>query len=166
MSTPGTPPQRPPLLAAIAALKVAKCIACIFLAAAALHLVRPEVAGQFGEWLESSAWATRYALVSRMITWLLGLGPRQFEWFGFVAIGYAILYAVQGIGLWLGKRWAEYLIIVETGLLVPVEIGEMMHRFSTLKFTVFVVNLLIVAYLVHRLRLPRGGSTTPSHRAA
>jgi len=40
---------------------------------------------------------------------------------------YAVLYAVQGIGLIADRRWAEYLTIATTSLLLPVEFYELMR---------------------------------------
>ena len=108
-------------LVVIALYKFVKMAACVLLAAAAFDLVRPEVAMHFEHWLESLTWATRQGIVMRSIDWLLGLGPKQFRIFGAAAAVYAALYAVQGFGLWFSKRWAEYLVVIETCLLLPFE---------------------------------------------
>ena len=52
----------------------------------------------------------------------------------------------------LGKRWAEYFTIVTTGGLVPVEIYELARHFTVTKLVVTLVNLLIVWYLIVRVR--------------
>ncbi len=90
-----------------------------------------------------------------MGSWFSGLGPHQFRVFGAAAVIYALLYAVQGLGLWFGKRWAEYLIVVETGLLLPLEIWELLQHFSPFKLVVLCANAVIVGYLIHVLRKPR-----------
>ena len=38
---------------------------------------------------------------------------------------YSVLEGVEAVGLWLGKRWAEYLTFVSTIVLVPYEIHEL-----------------------------------------
>lgn len=144
--------RRPRALVVIALYKFVKMAACVLLAATAFNLVRPEVAMHFEHWLESLTWATRYGIVTRLINWLLGLGPTQFRIFGVAAIGYAALYAVQGVGLWLGKRWAEYLVVIETCLLLPFDSWELLHRFSALKLAVLVANVVVVVYLIRLLR--------------
>jgi len=150
-----TPPRRSRVLTLIALFKLAKSIACIVLAAMAFHLLQPDVAAHVGRWLESLTWATRHGLVMRAIEWFVDLGPRQFRVFGTAALAYAVLYAVQGVGLWFGRRWAEYLVVVETGLLLPIEVWELQHRFSVFKLGVLLTNIVIVAYLIHVLRKPR-----------
>ena len=140
-------------LVVIALYKFVKMAACVLLAAAAFNLVRPEVAIHFEHWLESLTWATRHGIVTHSINWLLGLGPKQFRMFGAAAAVYAALYAVQGFGLWFGKRWAEYLVVIETCVLLPFEIWEFLHRFSVFKLAVLVANVVVVIYLVRLLRM-------------
>ena len=35
---------------------------------------------------------------------------------------YAVMEGVEGAGLWLGRRWAEYLTLVATIVFVPYEV--------------------------------------------
>lgn len=158
---PAAAAARPRALALIAVYKLIKTAACLVLAFASFHLVRADVVARFDGWLESLAWTTRHALVVRLIDWLLGLGPHQYQLFGFAALAYATLYAVQGGGLWLGKRWAEYLVVIETGLLLPLELWELHHRFSAFKLIAFVVNVAVVLYLLRLLRT-RSSAGEPS----
>lgn len=141
-----------PALAAIALYKFVKAAGCILLAALALQLLDPARVAVLGHWLESLHWLTRYGLAARLVNHLLGLDPGQFVLLGTVASGYALLYLVQGVGLWRGKRWAEYLVVVEGGLLLPLEGWELAHRFTPFKLGVLAANLAIVAYLVRVLR--------------
>jgi len=64
------------------------------------------------------------------------------------------------VGLWFARRWAEYLTFVETGILVPVEIYEIVGKVTPLKVLTLVLNLAVVIYLLfaHRLFGLRGGA--------
>jgi uncharacterized membrane protein (DUF2068 family) len=53
----------------------------------------------------------------RLISHLAGLGPRQAQRDGAIAIGYGALEAVEGYGLLRRRQWAEYLTVVATALL-------------------------------------------------
>jgi uncharacterized membrane protein (DUF2068 family) len=79
---------------------------------------------------------------------------------GIALIAYAVLEGVEGIGLWLGKRWAEYLTFVSTSVLLPLEIYEIINRGTVLKVIGFVINLAVVIWLLFRKRLfgLRGGA--------
>jgi uncharacterized membrane protein (DUF2068 family) len=66
---------------------------------------------------------------------------------------------LETVGLWLGRRWAEYLTLVETSVLVPYEVYELAHGISALKVIGLVLHLAILIYLAvaHRLFGFRGG---------
>jgi hypothetical protein len=78
---------------------------------------------------------------------------------GIVVIAYAALEATEMVGLWLAKRWSEYLTFVATIVFVPFEIYELTKSITTLKVVALVLNLAIAAYLLLAKRLfgARGG---------
>jgi uncharacterized membrane protein (DUF2068 family) len=78
---------------------------------------------------------------------------------GVALSAYAALEGVEMIGLWMGRRWAEYLTFLATAALLPLEIYELSQRVSVLKIVALVLNLAIVAYLIAAKRLfgVRGG---------
>jgi uncharacterized membrane protein (DUF2068 family) len=73
-----------------------------------------------------------------------------------VALGlfaYAGLQLVEGVGLWMLKRWGEYVAVVATSAFLPLEVYELTHHVTWLKVAALVVNLAAVAYLVWTKRL-------------
>jgi uncharacterized membrane protein (DUF2068 family) len=80
------------------------------------------------------------------------LRGHQVEVFGAAALGYGALELVEGVGLFLRKRWAEWLTVVATSLLVPLELYELVHKASALKAAGLAVNVAIVLYLVRVVR--------------
>ena len=78
---------------------------------------------------------------------------------GFLLVAYATLEAVEMVGLWFTKRWAEYLTFVATTLFVPLEVYELLSSFGWLKVATLVINLAVVLYLLLGKRLfgLRGG---------
>jgi uncharacterized membrane protein (DUF2068 family) len=79
---------------------------------------------------------------------------------GLVVAAYAALEGAEAVGLWLQKRWAEYLTFIATTLLLPLEIYELTHTVSPLKIFTFVLNVAVVVYLLVAKRLfgLRGGA--------
>jgi len=65
---------------------------------------------------------------------------------------YSAVFLTEGVGLALGKRWAEYLTIGTTASLLPLEIYELAKRASISKVLALVINLAVVVYLVLELR--------------
>jgi len=72
--------------------------------------------------------------------------------FGVLAIAYGALEGVEAFGLWRRRRWAEWLTVIATSLFLAPEIWELTKGVSLLKVGALVANLLIVGYLVWRLR--------------
>jgi len=72
-----------------------------------------------------------------------------------IAVGtglYAVLYSVEGIGLWFEQAWAEYLAIVATSGFIPIECYELLQKASIHRGILLILNLAIVAYLVVDVR--------------
>ena len=80
------------------------------------------------------------------------VGPGKDMVFGVVALAYGVLEGAEAYGLWRRRRWGEWLTVVATSLLLIPEIWELTKGASPLKVGALVVNMLIVAYLVRRLR--------------
>jgi uncharacterized membrane protein (DUF2068 family) len=72
---------------------------------------------------------------------------------GAALLGYGLLEGVEAVGLWFGKRWAEYLTFVATTILLPLEIYEIIHEGTVLKVIGFIINLAVVVWLLWRKRL-------------
>ncbi len=66
---------------------------------------------------------------------------------------------IEAFGLWYQRRWAEYLTLIVTTSLLPLEIYELAHRLSPFKILTFLINLAVVLYLLLAKRLfgLRGG---------
>jgi uncharacterized membrane protein (DUF2068 family) len=80
----------------------------------------------------------------------------------YLAIGlalYALLELAEAIGLWLGRRWGEYLAMVATSVFLPYEVYDLTVKVTWLRAGALVINLLLVLYLVWTKRLfgVRGG---------
>ncbi len=78
--------------------------------------------------------------------------PKQLKELSLGTFLYAGLFATEGVGLLMRKRWAEYFTIITTSGLVPLELFELYRHFTPVKLAVLLINLLIVLYLVRRVR--------------
>ncbi len=90
---------------------------------------------------------------------LFALSTTKLYLIGAAVAAYTLVLAVEAVGLWFARRWAEYLTLVETGILVPIEIYELTTHVSALKVVTLILNLAVVAYLLLAKRLfgLRGG---------
>lgn len=74
-------------------------------------------------------------------------------------VAYAVIELIEGVGLWLAKRWGEYFAVVATAAFLPIEIYELTEKQSAFKLATFALNVLAVLYLLLAKRLfgLRGG---------
>jgi uncharacterized membrane protein (DUF2068 family) len=78
--------------------------------------------------------------------------PKQLRELSAGTFIYAALFLTEGTGLLLRRHWAEYFTIITTALFIPLEIYELFGHFTVTKLVVTAINLLIVWYLVARVR--------------
>jgi uncharacterized membrane protein (DUF2068 family) len=69
------------------------------------------------------------------------------------AMAYAVLEGTEGVGLAMQRRWAEYLTVIATGIAIPYEAYEVIHRVTLFKVGALLLNVAVVAYLAYRKRL-------------
>ncbi|MEO9222832.1 MAG: DUF2127 domain-containing protein [Mycobacteriaceae bacterium] len=77
----------------------------------------------------------------------------------FLLIAYAVLELVEGVGLWLLKRWGEYFAVIATAIFLPLEVYDMTRGITATRLAAFVINVAAVLYLLVSKRLfgLRGG---------
>ena len=87
------------------------------------------------------------------------LTPRTLTYLAIGLAVYALIELVESVGLWLGQRWGEYFAMVATSVFLPYEIYDLTVKITWLRVAAFVINLLLVIYLVWSRRLfgVRGG---------
>ena len=74
---------------------------------------------------------------------LLSLRASTLHELGIALLVYALLAGLEAVGLWLTKRWAEYLTFIVATLLIPLEIYEIIQRATPLKVIAFLINLAV-----------------------
>jgi uncharacterized membrane protein (DUF2068 family) len=72
---------------------------------------------------------------------------------------YSIVEGVEAVGLWMQKRWAEYLTALATAGFLPLEINELAKRVTVVRVGALVINVIVLIYLLWAKRLfgIRGG---------
>ncbi len=142
-------------LRVIAAYKLLKAIGLVIVASAAFGFVGHDHLEEFSDWLINLPLRHGHGFLVRLIDRLFAFGPRKFEAIGIAACIYASVFLVEGWGLWREKRWAEYLTVIVTASLIPIEVWEIYEHVTWVKVAAFAANIAIVAYLVYLLKRPR-----------
>ena len=87
-----------------------------------------------------------------LLVWLLNIDEKELRLLSIGTVLYSALFSVEGIGLWFARTWAEYLTVFSTAGLIPVELYELIKKMSATKSAVLFFNIVIVLYLLRRLR--------------
>jgi len=146
------------MLRLIAAFKLLKGVLLIVVGISALKLIHTDI----GSWL--TEWVIRFGLdpggrhVGRFLLKAAELTPNRLKEIGVGSLVYSALFLTEGIGLWLLKRWAEWLTVIITASLIPVEIYEIYRHLTPVRILLLLINVAVVAYLVHRIRSDRGAA--------
>lgn len=98
---------------------------------------------------ESYILESKITFIDFILDKILNLNPKTLRLSGIAAAFYAGITAVEAIGLWHEKAWAEILVIVLVGVSVPLEILELLHGITLLKLIVFLINIAVLSYLIH-----------------
>ena len=140
------------MLRLIAVFKFSQALTLIGVALAAFQLLRPEVAVLVQDWIDRLPIASEQNAVEHFVGWATGLAPHEVLGIGVGALLYALLFLVEGVGLWRGKSWAEWLTVVATSLPIPLEIFEVWRHISVLRVGALVLNVIVVALVAWHLR--------------
>ena len=138
------------VLRLIAIFRHIKAVLLIITGMAALRLVKPGAVQQVTDWVMSMPLATQHEFVGRALAKITRLPPQRIEQLAIVLFLYAALFIVEGVGLWMGKVWAEWLSIVATTSFIPFEVYEVAHKTTFLRVAILVANIAIVIYLLYR----------------
>jgi len=162
---PGTHSQRGLLL--IGAFKLFKSATLIAVGIGALRLLHKDIAAEAANWIDSLDLDPNNPYVVRLLEKLSALDPHKLKALGAGTFVYAAIYLVEGVGLVLRKRWAEYVTIISTAGFIPLEAYEIAKKVNFLRIAVLLVNVAIVVYLIWDLRrasgTPGSQQTTASH---
>ncbi|BBZ30951.1 hypothetical protein MMAD_52460 [Mycolicibacterium madagascariense] len=74
-------------------------------------------------------------------------------------VAYAVIELIEGIGLWLLKRWGEYFAVIATSVFLPLEVHDLLKGVTPTRALTFAINVAAVVYLLVSKRLfgLRGG---------
>lgn len=146
------------MLRVIAVFKFLKGAMLVGLALGSFKLLHRDVGGVAEHWAESLRLDPANRWVEVALAKAANLRPDHIKKLGMGSLLYAGLFFAEGTGLWLQKLWGEWLTVIITSTLVPVELYEIYRHPSAVKVAVLVINLAIVTYLIHGIR-KRGGNS-------
>jgi uncharacterized membrane protein (DUF2068 family) len=148
-------PSRGRGLQLIAAFKLLKGFALLAVSIGALKLLHKDLAPVVEHWINIFQVDPHNHFIHKLLEKLAILDDRRLKELSVGTFLYAAIFFIEGVGLALRKRWAEYFTIITTSSLLPIEIYELAKHASLGKGFALLINLSVVAYLVRELRRTR-----------
>src|SRR5277367_2115408 len=146
------PEPRFGVLRTIALYKIVKVVLLLAVAYGELRLRDASLAAKLLSWAQARPYGLEHRIVTQLLEWFSGLSAPRIHALRIVTLAYAAVFAVEGVGLWMRKRWAEWMTTIITASLIPLEIWEMFFRPSLGNAVVIVANVAIVATLIWHVR--------------
>ncbi|HTZ46252.1 MAG TPA: DUF2127 domain-containing protein [Verrucomicrobiae bacterium] len=140
------------MLRAIGLFKLAKAVFLVIFGTAALKLVNTDFAATLASFVPRLGVGPASHYVGRAVIKAASLTPSRIYDVALGSFIYAALFVTEGTGLLLLKRWAEWMTIIITSSLIPVEIWECFRHPHWTKFLLLAVNLALVGYLIYEVR--------------
>jgi uncharacterized membrane protein (DUF2068 family) len=158
------------LLRLIGAFKLIKGLTLVAGALSLLHLIHVDVVDLVIKWARRLHIAPGNRYLQEFLDKLLSVTRKQYEVLASILFVYATMFIIEGVGLCLLKHWAEWMTVITTIGLIPLEIYELVHRLDEQKGVMLpaltlAVNVAVAAYLIVRVRREskeRHSNLTPS----
>ena len=155
MNTPHPAEPRFGLLRAIALYKLVKVILLLATAYEVVRLHNASTVAHVFNWIATLPSGLEREYVQKAMVWFSGLSDERVEQLRAGTLFYATVFSIEGVGLWMRRHWAEWLTVLVTGSLIPLEFWELFHRPGLGKLSVTVINVAITGYLAMRIRRER-----------
>jgi uncharacterized membrane protein (DUF2068 family) len=154
MTTVARPARVPRIdvLRTIALYKLVKVLLLLALAYGEVRLSDASLTAKLVTWASARPLGLEHKVVTWLLEWFSGLTASRVHALRMVTLAYAAVFTLEGIGLWMHKRWAEWLTTVITASLIPLELWELFHAPNLGKAAVVVANVAIVIILIWHVR--------------
>jgi len=146
--------RRTKLLPLIAAFKIVKACSLFALAFGFHHLRDGNATATVLEWCRMIRVDPDDRFTHLIISRLTGLPPARLHELAVGTFFYGVLFGIEGMGLLLKQKWAEYMTVISTLTFLPLEGYELIVRphHKAVKAVILLINLAILVYLAVNLR--------------
>ncbi|MCU1284329.1 MAG: hypothetical protein JWO13_679 [Acidobacteriales bacterium] len=136
----------------IASMKLLKGISLLAIGVGAIGLLHKDVEAVVFYWIDILGIDFDNRFFGHIIAKAMNVDDHQLRVISIATFFYSVVLLTEGVGLFMGLRWAEYLTIFATASFIPFEIYEIAVHFSAGKVLLFLVNVAVVGYLVYVVR--------------
>ena len=139
-------------LVAIGVYKLLEAVALLFVAIGLHRYLHRDISESLLHWVRVLRMDPDNHYIHLFLTKALSISPKQIRELSLGSLIYSGLRLIEGIGLVMRKRWAEYLVVIITAVFIPLEMYELYRRFTPIRGGVLLANIAIVWYLARNLR--------------
>ena len=139
----------------IASFKLLKGVLLLLAAIGLLTLLNKDLEAVVLHWIALLHVDPDNRFIHRFLVQLGSIDNRKLEQISAGTFVYASLFLTEGVGLFLQRRWAEYLTVIATASFLPFELYELAVLFSVPRLVLLTGNLAIVWYLAVLIRMER-----------
>jgi uncharacterized membrane protein (DUF2068 family) len=146
--------RRPPgaiLLRLIGVFKLAKAVVLLCGGIAAVAFSPADLGTRVAEWVRDVHLDPGAKYLRDGLAHLTGVPAKRLHELGVAMFIYSALFLTEGIGLLCLQHWAEWVALVSTAGLIPLELYELYVRLTIIRGGILAINVAVVAYLLARL---------------
>ena len=132
-----------------------KALEGLLLVAAAVGLLKlldRDLAEVADHWIHALRADPNNRYIHGFLVRVTGISKTQLEALSAGTFLYAGLRLAEGCGLIFRKRWAGQLTVWATALFIPLELVELVRRFTVIRVAALLLNVAIVIYLIFVLK--------------
>ncbi len=145
-------PKHPRGLMLIAAFKLLKGLALLAVGIAVHMLANKNLVAEAQHWVDLFRVDPHNHYLHLLLEKLTNVDAHKLHALSVGTFVYSALFLTEGVGLFLRKRWAEFLTVISTAGLIPLELYELFHKPTFTRAILLLVNLAVVAYLIFEIR--------------
>ena len=118
----------------------------------ALSLLHKKVASEVEHWLDQLRIDPDNRFIGAIVTKLQRVHTKELKELSALGAGYSALFLTEGTGLLFRQRWAQWLTIVATSSLMPLELDQLIKEFTAVRLLVLLLNAAVVLFLIYHVR--------------
>ena len=141
-------------LVLIAGLKLTYGVLLLALGIGAIWLINKDLTAFVSHWADILEISSENERLQKLLQNVGLIRTNHLAWVSAITFLYSALSFAMGIGLWLEKRWAEFLTTLVTASFIPIEIYELTRHFRVTTIIVLTINVVTVFYLISMLKRP------------
>lgn len=132
----------------LAGVKIAKGAALACLSLGVFDLIHKDLTAVAQRFVQVARISPENKYVEIALEKLGLVEPSTLVRLGMLSALYASIQLIEGLGLWFGAAWAEYMVVISTGIFVPEECIGILRHPTWLRLAILVLNAAILVYVV------------------